>query len=219
MELQFIENIERDIWNWQNAITANSYGIDWKKFLPEDISIENVRDNEYLKNYLERKYYQSGKVSEFKDWLGQNVNSSQIQVDLETLMDKKFPSGNIKVFITTFRRAPYNVKQNFFYVVLIWNESKRKKSIPVIYHELMHFLFHIHYWDMCQKAGLSDTQIHILKESSTVLLNPILEKRGFPISSGYANHQEIRAKLKKIWDKEKNLKLFLEKVIRLKIIK
>jgi hypothetical protein len=215
MELQFIENIERDIRNWQKSVAANSYGVDWKKFLPEDISIENVRDNEYLKNYLERKYYQPGKVSEFKDWLEQNVSSSQIQADLEILMDKKFPPGNIKVFITTFHRAPYNVKRSFFY--LIWRDSKKGKEITGIYHELMHFLFHIYYWDMCKKAGLSDTQIHILKESSTVLLNPILEKRGLPIDSGYAKHQEIRAKLKKLWDKENNFESSLLKAINLEI--
>ena len=150
MELQFVENIEHDIWNWQNAITANSYGVDWRKFLPEDISIESVRDNEYLKNYLEKKYYQPGKILEFRDWLEQNVDSSQIQADLETLMNKKFPPGNIKVFITTFRRAPYNIEQSFFYVILIWNESKRKKSIPVIYHELMHF-FSIFIIGICVK--------------------------------------------------------------------
>jgi len=218
MKLEFIEDIKNDIANWRNSIIANSYGVDWKKFLPEDISIKNVRDNEYLKNYLKRKFYQSGKIPEFKDWLEQNVNFSQTQTDLETLMGKKFPPENIKVFITTFQRAPYNVKQNFFYLILIWCESKRKKSITGIYHELMHFLFHIYYWDICRKAGLSDIQIHILKESSTVLLNPILKKRGLPIDSGYTKHQRIRAKLKKIWDKEKNFELFLKKVLKFKIV-
>ena len=215
MKLQFIENIERDIKNWQKSITANSYGVDWKKFLPEDISAENVRDDEYLKDYLEKKFYQSGKVSKFKDWIEHNINSSQIQKDLETLMGKKFPYKNVKVFITTFHRAPYNFKRGFFY--LIWRDLSKGKAIANIYHELMHFLFHIYYWDMCKKAGLSEIQTHDIKESLTALINPILKQRGLPLDFGYPNHQILRANLEKLWSEEKNFESFLKRAVKLKI--
>ncbi len=56
MKLQFIIDIERDVKNWQNSLNAKSYGLSWKKFLPNDISIKNVRDGKYLKNYLEEKF-------------------------------------------------------------------------------------------------------------------------------------------------------------------
>lgn len=215
MKFQFIENIERDIRNWQKSITANSYGMDWKKFLPEDISAENVHDDEYLKGYLKKKFYQSGKVSEFKKWIERAVNSSQIQKDLETLMGKKFPFENVKVFITTFHRAPYNVEQNFFY--LIWRDLSKGKAITNIYHELMHFLFHIYYWDMYKKAGLSEIQTHDIKESLTALINPILKQRGLPLDFGYPNHQILRANLEKLWSEEKNFKSFLKRAVKLKI--
>ena len=211
MKLQFIENIERDIKNWQKSITANSYGVDWKKFLPEDILAENVRDDEYLKDYLEKKFYQSGKVSEFKKWIESAVNSSQIQKDLEALMDKKFPFENVKVFITTFHRAPYDVEQKFFY--LIWCDSNKEKAITGIYHELMHFLFHIYYWDMCKKAGFSEIQTHDIKESLTALINPILKQRGLPLDFGYPNHQILRANLEKLRSEEKNFEIFLKKAL------
>lgn len=215
MKLQFIEDIKRDIRNWQNSVLANSYGVAWKEFLPDDISTEDIRNDEYLKNYLEKKFYRSSKISGFKDWIERAVNSSQIQKDLETLMGKKFPYKNVKVFITIFHRAPYNIDQKFFYLIL--RDSNRKKAITNIYHELMHFLFHIYYWDVCKKAGLSDMQIHALKESLTVLLNPIFKKRGLPVDIGYTKHQKIRTKLKKLWDEEENFESFLKKSIKLKI--
>lgn len=213
MKFELIEDIERDIRNWQKSIVAKSYGVNWKKFLPPDISAKRVRDKEYLRNYLEKKFYRSGKVSEFKHWMKDNLNASQIKEDLEQLMGKKFPFRTVKIFITTFHRAPYNVEQSFFY--LIWRDSNRKKAITNIYHELMHFLFHLYYWNKCKKAGLSDVKIHILKESLTVLLNPILEKRKLLLDAGYASHQEIRTRLKKLWRKEKNFDLFLDKAVKL----
>mgnify|MGYP001608659401 FL=1 len=215
MEIKFIKSIERDIQNWQNSVAAKSYGVEWKKFLPEDISIEDVRDSGRLKIYLEKNYYQNGEVSEFINWLENTTKPSEIQKDLTVLMDKKF-INHVKIFITTFHRAPYNVRENFFY--LIWRDANRKRAITNIYHELMHFLFHIYYWETCRRAGLSETQIHTLKESLTVLLNPTLEKRGLPADNGYPAHQKLRVQLKKLWSGEKNFELFLNKVLQLKIV-
>ncbi len=216
MKLQLVENIGRDIWNWQNSVMAESYGVSWKKFLPSDVSVEKVRDSEYLRNYLEKKFYQSGKVSEFKSWVEHTLNFSQLQKDLEGLMNRKFSFKEVKVFITTFHRAPYDVEQGFFY--LIWRDSNKEKTVTNIYHELMHFLFHIYYWETCKKANLSDTQIHILKESSTILLNPILEKRGLPIDSGYSKHQKMRTELRELWGKERSFELFLTQAIKLLVL-
>lgn len=217
MKIELIKDIERDIWNWQESVAVKSYGVIWKKFLPADISAERVRDKKYLRNYLDKKFYRSGKVSEFKNWVECNLNTPQIKEDLERLMGKKFPFRMVKIFITTFHRAPYNVKQKFFY--LIWRDFDRKKSVTTnIYHELMHFLFHLYYWNKCRKAGLSDAKIHILKESLTVLLNPILEKRKLPLDTGYIPHQEIRTKLRELWQKENNFDLFLDKAVKLRIL-
>jgi hypothetical protein len=77
----------------------------------------------------------------------------------------------------------------------------------------MHFLFHIHYWETCKKAGLSENQIHDIKESFTVLLNPILKRRGLPLDFGYPNHQEFRVSLEKLWNKGENFEIFLKKVL------
>lgn len=212
MKFKFIDNIDIDVFNWQQSILAKSYGIDWSKYLPADIAVEDAGDTNRLKAYLEEKYYKPGTVAEFKKWLKSNVKPSQIEEDLEELMGKNFTAKEVAVRITTFNRAPYDVKHNFFYTIL--RSSNRERAITNIYHELMHFLFHIYYWDECEDSGLSNPQIHDLKESLTVLLNPILEKRGFPLDMGYPNHQELRAKLRELWEKEKSFEPFLKKVLK-----
>ncbi|MDP3792665.1 MAG: hypothetical protein Q8Q89_02945 [bacterium] len=216
MKLKFIEDIEKDAQNWHSSLDAKVYGMDWVKFLPKDISAEKIKDINYLKDYLDKKYYKTGKISEFKTWLGQNVNSAEIQKDLELLMVRKFDDETISVSITVFGRGMYNVPGNFFYINFC--HSNPEKSISRIYHELMHFLFHIYYWDKCKKAGLSEPQIHNLKESLTMLLNPILEKHGLPLDMGYPKHQELRDKLKKLWEEEENFEPFLKKVLKLKLV-
>lgn len=216
MEIKFIEDLEKDTNNWHSSMGVSSYGIDWGKFLPKDVLLEKIKDLAYLRNYLERKYYKTGKIAEFITWLEQNINSAQIQEDLESLIGKKFSNITINVFITVFGRGMYNVPGNLFY--LNYCHHDLEKSASRIYHELMHFLFHIYYWKECKKAGFTEPQIHDLKESLTVLLNSILDKRGLPLDQGYPKHQELRAKLKELWEEKSwEFEDFLKEVLARKL--
>lgn len=220
MKIVFIEDIDRDVKNWQSSLASqSSYVSDPKKYLPKDVSQEKLNDAKYLKEYLYKKYYQLGKVLEFRDWLIRNTNSSEIQSDLEKLVGRTFKFEEIDAYITIFGLGRYSIEANLFYVIYRSPERDRTMRISNIYHELMHFLFHAYYWEECQKADLSESQIHDFKESLTVLLNPILEKRGLPLDQGYPKHQELRAKLKELWE-EKNWKFedFLKEVLTLKLV-
>ncbi|RJO59139.1 hypothetical protein C4546_03515 [Candidatus Parcubacteria bacterium] len=210
MQLLFIQDIQRDINNWQTSITRKSYGIDWKTYLPSDISEAEVNNTKFLKGYLKKHFYQNGKISTFITWMNKSVDEEGIRNDLEILLDEKFPPNPISVYITTFHRAPYDIQQHFFY--LIFREKDRERSITTIYHELMHFLFHIYYWEQCQALGLDEQQIHTVKESVTVLLNQILQKRGLPLDMGYPQHRVLREKFKHFWEMEPNLRLLIDKV-------
>jgi hypothetical protein len=77
----------------------------------------------------------------------------------------------------------------------------------------MHFLFHWHYWDQCREAGLSDEAIDELKEALTVLLEPILKKRGLPPDGGYYIHKELREQLAKLYEVSPDFPVFIEKAI------
>lgn len=214
MKLEFIEDINRDVKNWQSSLTAHSsFVLDPKKYLPKDIAQEKLDNTEYLKQYLSKKFYEPGKISEFKNWLTINVNTTEIQNDIETLMDKAFSPLNIKAYITVFGLGRYSPELSIFYIIYSSPEQDRRIRISNIYHELMHFLFHFYYWDKCKKAGLSETQIHDLKESLTVLLNPILKQRELPLDSGYPSHQILRANLKKLWSEGENFEVFLKKAL------
>jgi hypothetical protein len=215
MRLNFVKNIQLDIQNWQNAINAQGYGVDWEKYIPDVLSVECVKTNKCLADYLNQHYYNTGLIDSYIEKIRDRINIQEIQEDLERLMDYKFPDNiEINVFITTFNRAPYNTKDNSFYLRYRGDENDIGKSITNIYHELMHFLFHWNYWEECQSARLKENQIHDIKESFTVLLNPILAKRNLPVDKGYKIHQGLREKITELQQKNKDLKHILEKIIK-----
>lgn len=210
LNLKIEYNLEKDIQNWKQSLNKESYSVNWNKFLPDNISFECLNNDECLSKYLKTNY-PFNKIGEFINLINKLINPQETQNDLEKLLDAKFAATDFRIFITTFHRAPYNIDKNYFY--LIYRENNIRKAISGIYHELMHFLFHQNYWDYCKKKGLNDIKIHILKESLTVLLNEILEKRGLPLDKGYAAHQELREKIKNYEKSSNNFKELLTKII------
>lgn len=210
MKSELIVNKEKDIKNWQESVSKQSHGVDWVKFLPEDISLECVSDSDCLSNYLENKYYSTGKIEEFVGELSKKINAEQIQEDLEEILQCKFKAEDYKIFITTFHRAPFSLKEHYFFVIL---KRDIERTISSIYHELMHFLFYQNWYEFCKEKGLSDSQINTFKEALTILLNDVLEKRGWPLDIGYSAHQELRKEIKGIRDNEHDFTRFLEKAI------
>jgi hypothetical protein len=192
--------------NWQNGSSSTSYGVDWRRFLPRSLSVDNLRDDELLESYLRKHFYDLHKVADFKQWMARNVDSDQIVDDLEVLMGKPFLQGPITAVITTFHRAPYDVNARLFYLIL--RATKRGHSITSIYHEMMHFFLHWHYWDACRAAGLSEQQTHVFKESLTVLLNKTLNKRGLPPDNGYPAHRMWRQRWIEVWREAPEFKSF-----------
>lgn len=214
MQLNFIKNIQLDTKNWQNGVLAKSHGVNWAKYIPPDLSIECVKNDKCLTNYLKNKFYNSCDIDLYIEKFKKVIDILEIQNDLEFLMNKKFPEKiEINVLITTFQRCPYNIKDNFFYLRYQAAEEDFKKSITTIYHELMHFLFHWHYWQKCRNAGLKENKIDDIKEAFTILLNSILEKRNLPIDKGYKIHQDLRGKIMGFWKQKNDFEFVLEKVI------
>lgn len=211
MNLTINYSFEKDVQNWQESVEKSGYDVNWIKFLPENISLDCVRSNACLENYLNINCPKN-KILNFINLLNNLINTEQIQNDLENLLNAEFTADNYKIFITTFHRAPYNVERNYFY--LIYRENNAKKAVSGIYHELMHFLFHQNYWGYCESKGLDDEKIHILKESLTILLNKILEKRGLPLDKGYMAHQELREKIKNYQKNSRGFKNLLEEIIK-----
>jgi hypothetical protein len=213
MTLSILESLDRDIWNWREAVLKTSYGMNWSTYLPKNITKEQVQDETILRPYLEKQFYATGKVITFRKWLNEHLNIRQIESDLEDLMGRTFQREDITVYLTTFQRAPYEIEKNYFFLTV--REMMPKVALTAIYHELMHFLFHWHYWDECAKTGLSEGEIHDFKESLTVLLNPLLEKRGLAPDRGYPKHKALRAQWVALYEQERNFSAFIKKALPL----
>lgn len=216
MQLNFIKDIQLDVKNWQNAIKAESYSIDWKKYIPTDLSVDCIQIDKCLTDYLNNYYYNNGLIDAYLKRLKNEVNILEIQNDLEFLVKRKFPNKiGINVLITTFQRCPYNTKDIFFYIRYRANKEAFDKSITNIYHELMHFLFHWNYWQKCQSAGLKENQIHNIKEAFTILLNPILVRKNLPLDKGYEVNFNLRDEIMEFWRQNNDFEFVLNKVINI----
>lgn len=212
MKLNFLENKERDINNWQESVRKQSHGVDWIRFLPRDIKLECVEDFNCLNSYLENRFYSTGKIKDFIVKLSEKVNTDQIQQDLEEILQCKFKVDDYRIFVTTFHRAPFHLKEHYFFVIF---KEDISKTIASIYHELMHFLFYQNWYDFCKENGLDDNQINTFKEALTILLNDILEKRSCPLDSGYSSHKELRNKILEIKKNSVDIKDFFKKAVEI----
>ena len=78
----------------------------------------------------------------------------------------------------------------------------------------MHLQFIHWYRKYCFKKGLTDSDFWHIKEAITFLLNEP-EFSGIVLfrDKGYTVHQELRKKLEKLWEKDKDFKNFLDEVI------
>ena len=112
---------------------------------------------------------------------------------------------------TLMSSCPYDPDYNWFMIAV---KNPTPKQLTNICHEIFHLQFIHYYQNYCLNQGLTEKQFQALKESLTFLLNePVFEKFYLAPDKGYPNHQELRKKLKKVWQKEKNFRKFLDKAI------
>jgi hypothetical protein len=60
-------NIDMDMWNWQTAVSSNGYGIDWKSYVPDTVSVEAIEDNGFFVRTLSTKFAFRGESMTTKD--------------------------------------------------------------------------------------------------------------------------------------------------------
>ncbi len=83
--------MDQDVKNWQSSLARHSdYVSDPAKCLPADIPVERINDAEYLKQYLLKNFYESGKITEFRGWLTANVNVVKDPF-FQTVIRRMFP--------------------------------------------------------------------------------------------------------------------------------
>ena len=128
---------------------------------------------------------------------------------LEKIMNKPFLAKKVICYATILPRCNYwyGLPSPWFKISILY---PRKKWNQVCMHEIMHFMFHWHYWDYCLKF-LDEKLVWHLKESITFLLNEeffdLLEEK----DAGYPSHQKLRKDLALIWKETKDFQKFLDK--------
>jgi len=130
---------------------------------------------------------------------------------LEKVTQKSIFTEEFTGYINSCFMCPYNEEENWF-MINMW--FGLPKYIGIICHEIMHLQFLHYYREYCIKF-ISEKQLQNLKEALTFMLNTDFNDIILETDKGYPNHQILRQKLQKIWKKEKNFKIFIDKAINI----
>jgi hypothetical protein len=213
-------SLASDVWNWQVVATRNgTYGQNWRSNWPKDLTLKDARDKKKMRTYLNKRFYRSGAVQKYADWLQIALKPNRIDDILFEITGKRVPFRELMVTPTTSSRCPYDESKGSFF---IFYAASPKWIYRVATHECMHLIVHRYYWKQMREAGLSEQQTHDIKEALTVLLNPVFKEKWGGEDQGYPNHQNLRKDIEKIakttksFDEiiERTTKLFLKKYIK-----
>lgn len=204
MKVNFIYDKGKDVWcllnkgkssnNSQNPtkqyeLLVEKYG---ENPTPEDAAL-------FVNQYIEEnKIDVSGRIN-FLEQEWQSI-SQAFQARAEAIFGISI-TKDIDAYLTINSRCPYSIHDNFFYVSIQSNQSRRT---------LMHELWHFYTWyglGEDQEGRLGKQKYNDLKESLTVLLN-IECKDLLPegvLDMGYPQHSEIRQRVVEHWHKDKNI--------------
>jgi len=226
-KVNFEYNIKKDAWSWVLIAKSKDYwGLDWRSQvlqIPDDLLAKILKANfkkaqilaeRYLSNHPKRQYREFiiGKELSALGDIWKKVENNFFDI-LSAITQKPIYENNFRCFFTSGFMCPYNQKENWF-MASIWHSIPF--SITTICHELLHLQFLHYYKDYLKKRGLNNKQIEDLKESLTFLLNePEFKEIILVKDKGYPNHQKMRRQLKKIWRRDKNFSIFLEKSIKI----
>lgn len=198
MHLEFNYSLEEDVKNWIKATK----------------SINNPNPTRMHLRYIEKygEVFEAAKLSEFiQDYLRkENIRIDErvedarvawdgVKVEFLKRADRIFKQtldvDIVKVFLTTDRRASYNLDGSYFFF------SIHAKSSNLT---LMHELFHFYTWQVfhgeVESEQINKRCYNDVKESLTELLNvECSDLLDGAEDKGYPQHQEMRAFIQKKW--------------------
>ncbi len=130
---------------------------------------------------------------------------------LATVTKKPIFRKKFACYMTTGYMCPYNEKEKWF-MTSLWHSTAF--SVVTVCHEIMHLQFLFYYGEYIKKCGLTVSQQEDLKESLTFLLNEE-EFHGMMLCEdvGYPDHEKLRAYLQKIWRKERDFDILIDRAI------
>lgn len=216
--LIFKFDTEKDLWNnWDtiNYVSPWEKDVDFNKIplLNDMCKGKPFEECEGSLRKFYEKMHKSPLIPEIVKSFQQNWDriNKEFFDRLKRITGNEFPFVEVKVYLTTQGRCPYDYNEGSFMVPLFSNIPYMLKTAG---HELMHLDFHKNNWiNIEMEIGKEKTGD--LKEALTVLLN--LEFRDLWIvkdeGKSSEEQQDLRDFIQKEWVKEKDYNLLLKKCV------
>ena len=186
----------------------------------EEISenLLKLTSNEEVRIQIEKFIEQYYKKEEKLFSLVNDINEEWIKIErdviskLETIHKFPFSFTSIKGVLSSANRFGYNSDEGWFATNM---RTNKYICIDVATHELMHFMFHKYYDQVCVEKGLNKNQMWDVKEAFSVLLNVEFDQFRFQSDSGknHPLHLALREIIKSSWEKKHNFDEALQEAI------
>jgi hypothetical protein len=225
-KVSFKYDIKKDAWSWVLIAkdTQTKWGVDWKKkvnFIPQHL-LDKILNNDrktaenltykYILSNPKKKIYQIAIKEQLRavENIWRKIEKEYFK-RLAKITQKPIYWNNFTCYLTTGQMCPLNTAQKMF---MISKWAPISANITTICHEIFHLQF-LHYYENYCRKYLSIEQIDTLKELITFILNIDFGDLIPSWDIGYPAHQELREKLKLVWEKDKNFQRFLDKAIKI----
>jgi len=220
-----VYDIEKDIWNWFDAINAPFEGFDFswidnidndndRKIANQILGKTKQEADDILKPYLlEQKNNVNSKLNNFikiieKDFKDKYTGACKALEDItqHPMMSEKF------IFcITTFPRMQYFYDER---LITVYNSTEGVWGMPIdgFLHEGLHFQF-TYYWrdnEDSRVSKLSEDNFHYLKEALTIVLDEDLKPLITVPDKGYSSQADFCGILHNHWQKHYNFEKLVE---------
>lgn len=204
MKLHFEYNREKDIWCLLNkGKSSNNSQLPTKVYQeltaqqgesPTEEKVSEFIETYISENRIDVKQYRTDYE---KDW---DVIADEYKRRAEAIFGTSLPA-DITAYLTINNRCPYDIAGNYFFVSVPSHSARR-----IVMHELWHF-YTWYGFGTDQEEKMGKQKYNDMKEALTVLLNA--ECRDLlPIGEydeGYPQHRDMREKILRFWEKEKNI--------------
>lgn len=211
MKLHFAHDIDKDIENFINGTRA----VNSKKPTKFQITFSEKYGENFEAEKVKFFIGEQDKINGFdasreiiaieKRW---KIAEPIFIEHVEKIFNIFYPAPIITVYLTHNERCTYNIDQNYFFVRIGTEFSNN-----TIMHELLHFYTWHAFGKKLIDKGLSKSGYNDIKESLTELLNLEFSDllNGKP-DTGYPQHQEIRSKIRKLWQDGENVEAILNRL-------
>ncbi len=213
MKLHFAYNKEKDIENFINGTRA----VNSKKPTKFQTAFSEKHGDNFEPEKVKAFIAEQDKINGFsanKEIVAVNERwkiAEPIFIErVEKIFGISYPTPIITVYLTHNERCTYNIEQNYFFV-RIGSEF----SNNTLMHELLHFYTWHAFGKKLIDEGLSKLAYNDIKESLTELLNlEFSDLMNGELDTGYPQHQEMRAEVKKLWLEKKDVKSVADDILK-----